>query len=109
MVSKSARGEERGIETTYEWACPVCETLNDGERSSCRECEFTTASEEPERSRVVRWATAAALGAVAIVGGLTVLVVGVRSLGSELVPLPVITGLAVATLGMNLAVDSLDW
>lgn len=108
MVSESStdrRGTERAC---ADWACPVCETLNDRERTTCRECEFTTETEE-ERSRAVRWTTAAMLGAVGVVGGLTILVVGVQQLGSELVPLPVLAGLTLGTIGMNLAVDSLDW
>ncbi|MFB6193783.1 MAG: hypothetical protein ABEI75_01845 [Halobaculum sp.] len=107
MVSESTH--RRGTERAYDdWACPACETLNDGERTECRECEFTTEPDEG-RSRAARWGTAAALGIVGIVGGLTVLVVGVQHLAPELVPLPVLAGIGLGTVGMNLAVDSLDW
>lgn len=92
-----------------DWECPVCGTLNDAERTDCTDCEYTTEPAEAGRSRMTRWATAAVLGALAIAGGLTVLVVGVQTVDSSMVPVPVLTGLGIATVGMNLAVDSLDW
>lgn len=104
------QGNDARTTQAYEdWECPVCGTLNDATDDGCRACSFTTEETTAGRSRLVRWATAVAVGAIGLVAGLSVLVVGVQTLDSGLIPLPVITGMGIVTVGLNLAVDSLDW
>ncbi len=102
--------DETPDDRAYEdWECPACGQLNDVTDDCCVSCSFTTTETDGGRSRVVRWLTAVVVGAVGVVAGLSVLVVGVQTLDPGLVPLPVLTGMGIVTVGLNLAVDSLDW
>lgn len=97
-------------EPTYEdWACPVCGTLIDAASSECQSCGYTTEETDDGRSRLLRWTTAVAVGGLAVIAGLGVLVVGVQTLDPGLAPVPVITGMGIVTVGLNLAVEALDW
>lgn len=95
-------------QTYDDWACPVCETLNEAERDDCRACSYTVEETADER-HLLRWTRAALVGSVTLVVGIAILFVGVQTVESSLVAAPVIGGITVASLGVNLAVDSLDW